>query len=310
MSSLGVPSAGGDGEECKIAKPFISKEGEVAGRKVVEMPSIGFGTWDLNPDIVRTALSEGYRHFDCAANYGNEVGIGTALKTSEVPREELFLTSKFPGLPTRKEALDFRVNKTLSDLKTDYLDLYLIHFPMSWTKESLAESWRNMTLLQAEGKVERIGVSNFYSNAIRTLLEICEEEGLPLPYTNQIETHIADPETDLIELCVSHGIKVTAHTPLGGVGLAFLKDNPAIVSVAEEQEKTQEEVVLAWHLSRGISIIPKSSSVEHMRANLDSGKISLNEEQIERINLAASDGLNYPMIGTSQSCKDFDDRYQ
>ena len=294
--------------------------GKMGGRVVREIPPLGFGTYDISPESVHHAVMSGFRHFDCACSYGNEKRIGLVLKadieTAAISREELFLTSKYPHLPTDMDDLRSTVDKSLADMQTDYFDLYLIHHPGGWTKDTLAEAWGNMLQLKEKGKVIEIGVSNFYPNAIRTLMDICKENGWEPPYINQIETHLYDPETELIELCEASGVRVAAHTPLGGLASKILMQNPTIKKIAEEQAETlgkpisPSQVILAWEMKRGLSVIPKSNTPEHIIENFHTSEIELSIAQFDEINAVARDSLGFPFVGNAQDQKIYDDSHK
>ncbi len=254
----------------------------------IEMPIEGYGVFQIDPEetehCVLEALAAGYRSLDTAATYGNEEGVGNAIKKSGVPREEIFLTSKLwvadQGYKKAKKAFE----KTLEKLGTDYLDLYLIHQPLG----DYYGSWRAMEELYKEGKIKAIGVSNFDSTRLVDLIVNNEV----VPALNQIELHPFLQQKDAQKVMKEYGVKVESWGPLAEAKHGILEDE-MLNEIAAKHNKTVAQVILRWHLEQGIIIIPKSVRKERMEENLDVHDFSLDESDMEKF--AELDG-KYPRI--------------
>lgn len=276
------------------------------------MPLIGLGTWKSDPgdvyEAVREAIRIGYRHIDCASLYGNEREIGQALRDAvgegDVTRKELWITSKLWSNAHGRQNVEPALRKTLKDLGLEYLDLYLIHWPiplkpsavlprsaadfLSPAEAPIHSTWEGMEAAVGAGLTRHLGVSNFSAKKIRELLPHCN---IKLE-VNQVELHPLLQQTDLITYCGSQGIHVTAYAPLGsGDRPAFVKtpdapvllDNPVIRSIAQADNHTPAQVLLAWHVQRGISAVPKSVTPARLRENLAAAEVELTRAELERI---------------------------
>ena len=276
------------------------------------MPLLGLGTWKSDPgqvyEAVREAIRLGYRHIDCASIYGNEpeIGqaIGDAIAAAEVTREELWITSKLwcnaHGLQNVEPAL----RRTLQDLGLAWLDLYLIHWPVpirpgvAFPESAedllpphqlpLRDTWAGMEAVQEAGLTRHIGVSNFSSRKLLELIASCRHR----PELNQVELHPLLQQPELLEVCAREGVAVTAYSPLGSLDRpAFIKapdapvllDHPLIAAIAAEHGCSSAQVLLAWHLQRGISTIPKSVSPTRLRENLAAAEVELSPDALTRI---------------------------
>ena len=250
------------------AAPARPEARELTLASGAKMPLIGLGTWEADPGVVGSAvqasLDAGCRHLDCAAAYRNEHEVGEALAASGVPREEIFITSKLWNDRRRPADVEAALDKTLSRLGTDYLDLYLIHWPVVWAKDSvmkpdaqasLRETWQTLERLVDAGKIKHIGVSNYNEAELKELLSYARIR----PAVNQIELHPRLPQTQLVEYCQGHGICVTAYSPLGrgGKTKAGLLTNPTVAQVAAVHGVSPASVLLRWNLQRGVVVIPE-----------------------------------------------------
>lgn len=275
------------------------------------MPGIGLGTWKSDPgvvgDAVKTAIELGYRHVDCAAFYGNEVEIGSALKelfeAGTVQREELFITGKLWNTEHAPEDVLPAVEKSIADLGVDYLDLYLIHWPVVIAKGGKGltditllpleevptiDTWRAMEECVDKGLIKDIGVSNF---SLKKLKELVSQARIK-PSVNQIEMHPYLQMNDLVKYCKEEGIHLTGYSPLGSNdrpeglkregSVPILKDE-TIGKIAEKNGATPAQVLLAWGLQRGTSVTPKSVNASRLKQNLEAANVELSTEDMDLI---------------------------
>ncbi|AJE80807.1 oxidoreductase [Streptomyces albus] len=246
----------------------------------VEMPQLGFGVWQVPDDeattAVATALEAGYRSIDTAAIYGNEEGTGRALARSGVPRKELFVTTKLWNADQGYDATLRAFDESLRKLGLDYLDLYLIHWPMV-SRGTYIESYKAFEKLLQDGRVRAIGVSNFLPEHLRNLID----ETSVIPAVNQIELHPHLQQIASRELHGEEGIATEAWSPLGqGKGLLEV---PAIVAIAQKHGRTPAQVVLRWHIQLGNIVIPKSVTPARIEENIDVFGLELDEEDLAAI---------------------------
>jgi alcohol dehydrogenase (NADP+) len=277
-----------------------------------QMPMVGLGTWKSAPGEVYAAVSEairiGYRHIDCAMVYGNEVEIGRAIHDAiakgQVARKALWITSKLWCNAHGRENVAGSLRKTLQDLGLAYLDLYLIHWPIPLKPNagfprsaadflSLAEApifatWEGMEAAVGAGLTRHVGVSNFSVKKLRDLLAHCKIK----PELDQVELHPLLQQPELVAYCASQGINLTAWAPLGSPDrpesvkapdAPVLLDNPVIKSIARNCGATPAQVLIAWHVQRGISTIPKSVTPSRLRENLAAADLTLSTSDMERI---------------------------
>ena len=277
-----------------------------------QMPILGLGTWKSAPgqvgDTVKEAIRIGYRHIDCAMIYGNEVEIGDAIREAinegQVTRKELWITSKLWCNSHGRDNVESALKKTLQDLGLAYLDLYLIHWPIPLKPSAVFPSsaadfeqpaevpirstWEGMEAAVSTGLTRHIGVSNFSVKKLRDLLTYCKIK----PEVNQVELHPLLQQPELVAYCASQSIHMTAWAPLGSSDRPdFVKapdaptllDNPVIQSIAQDRNCTPVQVLLAWHVQRGISVIPKSVNPSRLRENLSAAEIELSQEDMQRI---------------------------
>ncbi|NLU66868.1 aldo/keto reductase [Streptomyces sp. HNM0574] len=245
----------------------------------VTIPQLGFGVFQV-PDeettaAVGTALESGYRSIDTAAVYGNEAGVGRALASSGVPREELFVTTKLWNDDQGCDATLAAFDASLEKLGLEYVDLYLIHWPTP-ARDRYLDTYRAMEKLLADGRTRAIGVSNFQPAHLRRLLD---HTGI-VPVLNQVELHPGLQQRELRAFHAEHGIATEAWSPLAQG--ALLKDE-AIAGIAERHGKTPAQVVLRWHLQEGTIVIPKSVTPERIRQNLDVFGFALTQADMDAV---------------------------
>ncbi|MFF4400970.1 aldo/keto reductase [Streptomyces sp. NPDC001480] len=230
------------------------------------LPGIGLGTWPMNDtqaeQAVRDALQAGYRLVDTATNYRNETGVGRAVASSGVPREEIVVTTKLPGRHHGYEETLASFEESRRRLGLEYVDLYLIHWPNPGVGKYV-DSWKAMVKLRQDGLVRSIGVSNFTPEHIGRI----EKETGVLPAVNQIELHPLFPQEELRAFHADKGIVTESWSPLGR-GSRIL-DDPTVITVAEALGVTPAQVVLRWHVQLGAVPIPKSADPARQRQNLD-----------------------------------------
>ncbi|TKG93970.1 aldo/keto reductase [Puteibacter caeruleilacunae] len=277
-----------------------------------EMPILGLGTWKSAAGEVYVAVKEaikiGYRHIDCAAIYGNEKEIGQALSEvlSEgiVKREELWITSKLWNNAHGKANVVPALKQTLADLQLDYLDLYLIHWPvafkpdvvgatkaddyLSLEEQPVADTWLGMEEAVKLGLSKNIGVSNFSVTKLKALMEVATIK----PELNQVELHPYFQQNELVKYCQDNGIHVMAYSPLGSsdrpAGLKkedepILLEDKAIEAIAKKKGISIAQTILAWIAQRNVSVIPKSVNPARLKQNLEAAEIALTKEEMEQM---------------------------
>jgi len=274
-----------------------------------KMPMLGLGTWKSTKGEVYGAVCEaiklGYRHIDCAAIYGNEAEIGLALKDSisdgTVKREDLWITSKLWNSSHGRENVVNGLKKTLADLQLKYLDLYLIHWPVSLQPgigfptsikdfqepdvHPIEDTWKGMEEVLEMGLTKHIGLSNFNIQKIERIISSCEYQ----PEALQVESHPFLQQKRLLEFCNWNNIKMTAYSPLGARDLKSpiqqpdLLDEPLILDISERYNISPAQVLLAWHNTRNIATIPKSVNKERMLQNLKAAEMIIKQEDMGKI---------------------------
>ena len=242
------------------------------------MPRFGLGVWKAKGqevvDAVTWAIEAGYRHIDTAAVYGNEKEVGTALQNCGISRKDLFITSKVAKMGY-KEALD-SMDQTLSDLQTDYVDLFLIHWPHPELGDTYLEMWRAMERIYKEGKARAIGVANFYAEYLQRIMNECTIK----PAVNQFECHPYYQMPELQAFCKENGIQYEAYSPLAG-GAVF--GDERFAPIAEKYGKDVAQIILRWELQRDIVVIPKSVKQKRVLSNMDVFDFELEEADMKLI---------------------------
>lgn len=252
----------------------------------VKIPVVGFGTWQSSDEeaekSVLWALEAGYRHIDTAAAYKNETGVGRGIKKSGLTREEIFITTKLSNQEHGYEEAKKAIQDSLDKLDTDYIDLYIIHWPNpikyrdNW-KEANAESWRAMEEAVEAGKIRAIGVSNFHPHHLEALAETAKIE----PTLNQILLNPSDMQTEVVKYNQAHDIVSEAYSPLG-TGKIFEVEE--LKALAAKYNKSIAQLVLRWSLQNGFLPLPKSVHEERIHENADIFDFEIEKEDMEKIN--------------------------
>lgn len=245
----------------------------------VEMPQLGFGVFQVPPEdtqaVVEEALAAGYRHIDTAAAYRNERGVGAAIAASGLPREEVFVTTKLWNSQHGYDSTLTTFEKSLGRLGFEYVDLYLIHWPVP-TEDRFVDAWRAFERIREEGRVRTIGVSNFRVEDIERL----ERETWARPSVNQIELHPFFQQAELRAWLAEREIATEAWSPIAQG--AALGEEP-IVSIAARHGKTPAQAILRWHIQLGNVVIPKSVTPERIRENLEVFDFALSDEEMAAV---------------------------
>ncbi|KAM4572915.1 aldose reductase-related protein 2 isoform 2-T2 [Odontesthes bonariensis] len=295
-------------EDTQVARHIELNDG-------ARMPLLGLGTWKASQlpqtsiqGAVEAAIAAGFRHIDTAYCYNNEVDIGKALRSkmqqSIIRREDMFIVSKLWDTHHAPEDIPVCLNKSLKDLQLDYLDLYLVHFPVGLKKMGdelyprkdgvlltsdvdYVDVWRGMEALQASGKVKSIGVSNFSILQLERLLALCR---VP-PAVNQVELHPYMVQADMIEFCKSKNIALTAYSPFGSPGRPAdmlnadadphkILEDPVVADIGRKHKRSPAQVLLRYHVQQGIVVIPKSEKPHHILENTKIFDFSLTDEDM------------------------------
>ena len=258
----------------------------------VQIPAVGFGTYKAadgkSADVIKKAIESGYRYFDTASFYGTEPYLAEAIRQSGLPRKDFFIASKLwkseMGYENAREAFQ----RTLENLDTDYLDLYLIHWPLpepgyeNW-KELDKETWRALEELYAEGKIRAIGLSNFLPHHMENILAGCTVR----PAVDQIEYHPGYSQEAAVQYCKEKGILVQAWSP---IGRSRVLEDPLVCELAAKYQVSPAQICLKFAVQRGIIPLPKSSSPERMKQNMDLFSFEMDQEDIWRLETMPQSG--------------------
>lgn len=258
----------------------------------IKMPQLGFGVWqvkDGNEAIasVKKALEVGYRSIDTAAVYKNEDGVGEAIRQAGVPREELFITTKVWNSDQGYEETLQAFETSLEKLGLDYVDLYLIHWPMPEV-DTYIDTYRALEKLYEDGKVRAIGVCNFQVPHLERLLAECKVK----PVLNQIECHPFLTQVEIRDFCAKHDIFVEAWSPLMSGGTVL--GNETILALSEKYGKTPAQVIIRWHLQNNAIVIPKSVTPSRIEENFDVFDFELSPEDMTKIDALNKDQRTGP----------------
>jgi diketogulonate reductase-like aldo/keto reductase len=248
----------------------------------VKMPWFGLGVYKIQEGkemitTVQKALEFGYRSFDTAALYQNEQGLGKAIHASSIPREDLFITSKVWNTDQGYDSTLKAFHDSLNRLQLDYLDLYLIHWPVP---NLYKDTWKALETLYKEKRIKAIGVSNFQIHHLKDIMK----DANVIPMVNQVEYHPKLTQNDLRTFCKQENIQLEAWSPLMR---GRLQDNPVLIEIAQKHAKTVAQVILRWDLQNEVITIPKTTKVERLRENANIFDFVLTDEEMIAIN-----GLN------------------
>jgi 2,5-diketo-D-gluconate reductase A len=243
------------------------------------MPQIGLGVWHTKDGAevqtaVHAALDAGYRLIDTAALYGNEEGVGAAIASSKVPRNQIFVTTKLWNADHGRDNALRAFDASLERLGLDYLDLYLIHWPVP-QQDKYVETWHALEKIKESGRVKSIGVCNFPIHELERLLT----ESETVPVVNQIELHPRLQQAELRAYCADRDIRIESWSPIGGTGGDLLSD-PVLAKIAKKHNKSPAQVVIRWHIQLGLIVIPKSVHPERIQENLDVFNFELDNDDI------------------------------
>lgn len=244
----------------------------------VEMPIIGLGVYKAEDggqvkDAILAAIDAGYRHIDTASFYGNEKGVGEAIRASDVSRDSLFITTKVWNDDLGYEETLKAFEISMDNLGLDYLDLYLIHWPI---EGRYTEAWKAMEKLYADGRVKAIGVSNFHRQHLEEVFSMCRIK----PMVNQLEYHPHLAQKEMHEFCKMHGIQLEAWAPLKRGGLF---EEPIIQALVEKHGKTPAQIILRWDIQNRVSTIPKSVTPSRIQENIDVFDFELSDADMKKI---------------------------
>lgn len=246
----------------------------------ISIPQLGYGVWKISDEAVEqaitTAINAGYRSIDTAMIYGNEIGVGNAIRKSNVPREELFITTKVWNSDQGYEETLKAFDKSMEKLGLDYLDLYLVHWPMS-KNDRYIETYQALEKLYADGRVRAIGVCNFQVEHLENLLEKCKV----VPVVNQIECHPYLQQKEIKAFCKKHNIVVESWSPLFRGGELLEED--VLKTIGKKYNKSAAQIVLRWHIQEGTIAIPKSVTPSRIKENIDIFDFNLSKEDMAQI---------------------------
>jgi 2,5-diketo-D-gluconate reductase A len=260
------------------------------------IPQLGLGVWQVDPaitaQVVSWGIEAGYRSIDTAEGYANEEGVGQAIRTAGVPRNELFITSKLRNGAHQRDAALRAFDETMGKLGIEQIDLFLIHWPVP-SQGKYVEAWKTLIELRQAGRIKSIGVSNFNEDHLERIIG---ETGVT-PAVNQIELHPRLQQRDKREFHARHNIHIESWSPLGSGRL--LKD-PVLERIAGKHGKSVAQTIIRWHLQEGLIVIPKSVHKERIVSNFDVFDFELDPEDLKTIKgMDSSDGRTGPNPATA-----------
>ena len=247
------------------------------------IPQLGLGVWKAADgqeveNAVSAALASGYRLIDTAAVYKNEAGVGSAIKNSGIPREDIFVTTKLWNSDQGTGKVRRALQDSLEKLDLDYIDLYLIHWPMP-ARGLYVETWKELETLRDEGLIRSIGVSNFHIEHLEEL----KKHSNSIPVVNQVELHPHFQQHELREYAKNNNIHIESWSPLGG-SKGNLMDNAALIAIANSHSKSTAQIMIRWHLQNDLIVIPKSTNSERIAQNIDVFDFELSKADMATIN--------------------------
>ncbi|MEA3322438.1 MAG: aldo/keto reductase [Bacillota bacterium] len=250
----------------------------------VEMPWFGLGVFKVEEgqeveSSVKMAIHAGYKSIDTAAIYKNEEGVGKGIRESDIPREELFITTKVWNADQGYESTLKAFDESMEKLGLEYLDLYLVHWPV---KGKYVETWKALEKLYKDGRVRAIGVSNFQIHHLQDILDVAEVK----PMVNQVEYHPKLSQVELLNFCKENGIQMEAWSPLMQ---GQLLDNDVLKEIAAAHNKSVAQVILRWDLQNGVVTIPKSVKEHRIKENADIFDFELSEDEMQKIHALNED---------------------
>ncbi len=243
------------------------------------IPQLGLGVWQVDPKItarvVRDAIAAGYRLIDTAEGYDNEQGVGEAIRTAGVPREELFITSKLRNGGHSRDAALKSFDDSMRKLGLERLDMFLIHWPVP-SQGKYVEAWKTLVELQKQGRIASIGVSNFNEDHLRRIID---ETGV-VPAVNQIELHPYFQQRDKRDFLRDRGIHIECYSPLGS---GSVLEDRTLAAIGRKHGKSIAQTIIRWHLQQGFVVIPKSIHADRIKANFDVFDFALSEDEMNQI---------------------------
>jgi len=243
------------------------------------IPQIGLGVWQVDPaitaQVVSWGIQAGYRLIDTAEGYGNEKGVGQAIRSAGVPRDALFITSKLRNGAHQRDAALRAFDETMSKLAIEQIDLFLIHWPVP-SQGQYAEAWKALVDLRQAGRIKSIGVSNFNLDHLERIIG---ETGIT-PVVNQIELHPRFQQRDVREFHARHNIRIESWSPLGS---GRLLSDPTLAGIAAKHRKSVAQTIIRWHLQQGLIVIPKSIHQDRIAANFDVFDFELDADDLDHV---------------------------
>jgi diketogulonate reductase-like aldo/keto reductase len=247
------------------------------------IPAIGLGTYHIKTqqtveEAIFSAYQAGYRHIDSAVVYRNENLIGQALKKFNIPREEMFITTKIMPKDMNYENATLSINQSLINFETSYIDMYLIHWPEAKSIEDRLGVWKALEEGVESGKIRSIGLSNFLPRHLKSILEFCKIK----PAVNQFELHPLFVDYETIDLCNKEGIQIQAYSTFARMDQKLI-ENPVLIGISEKYKKSATQVLVRWAVQHGWVVLPKSSNRKRIFENFDVNDFNLSEDELKSL---------------------------